>query len=481
NKELFKSLKDVGLDTTLSDSVINISRERIRVQIYTNKYGELVQKVDTHIINIEKQHADSATLLDLSNKSNLPVSKDEIVKDQLDSMVGWVRVPNIILPFKVDSVYQAVDRFLRRSFIIGDVMEDFFNIKHFIPVEQRINAKALDSLIASSLAENNINIKYYFGIYSPHRKTMFLENDSISAEKILQKGMMFRLYPSDLFAPPEYLIIYFPNKTSYILSTLSNFLFLSILLILGVLGSFTFIIYNLIRQKRLSEMKTDFINNVTHELKTPIATIDIACETINNLPPDEASRMIKIIKDENTRMQTLIEKILQTSLLDKTSIQLNLTKINLNDFLTNLLNDLELFLKDYNAIVHTEFDIEDPIIMGDEVHLRQVFYNLIDNACKYAKDHPEITIKIKQQNTKCLIVEIADNGIGIKKKDIKHIFDRFYRVSTGNIYNTKGYGLGLSYVQAIVEAHKGKIEVTSEIDKGTIFDLYFLSIKNDDL
>ncbi len=481
NKELFKSLKDVGLDTTLSDSVINISRERIRVQIYTNKYGELVQKVDTHIINIEKQHADSATLLDLSNKSNLPVSKDEIVKDQLDSMVGWVRVPNIILPFKVDSVYQAVDRFLRRSFIIGDVMEDFFNIKHFIPVEQRINAKALDSLIASSLAENNINIKYYFGIYSPHRKTMFLENDSISAEEMLQKGMMFRLYPSDLFAPPEYLIIYFPNKTSYILSTLSNFLFLSILLILGVLGSFTFIIYNLIRQKRLSEMKTDFINNVTHELKTPIATIDIACDTINNLPPDEASRMIRIIKDENTRMQTLIEKILQTSLLDKTSIQLNLTKINLNDFLTNLLKDLELFLKDYNAIVHTEFDIEDPIIMGDEVHLRQVFYNLIDNACKYAKDYPEITIKIKQQNTKYLIVEIADNGIGIKKKDIKHIFDRFYRVSTGNIYNTKGYGLGLSYVQAIVEAHKGKIEVRSEIDEGTIFDLYFPCIKSDDL
>ncbi|HPL02489.1 MAG TPA: hypothetical protein PLE59_03125, partial [Bacteroidales bacterium] len=227
NKELFKSLKDVGLDTTLSDSVINISRERIRVQIYTNKYGELVQKVDTHIINIEKQHADSATLLDISKKSNLPVSKDEIEKDQLDSMVGWVRVPNITLPFKVDSVYQAVDRFLRRSFIIGDVMEDFFNIKHFIPVEQRINAKALDSLIASSLAENNINIKYYFGIYSPHRQTMFLENDSISAEEMLQKGMMFRLYPSDLFAPPEYLIIYFPNKTSYILSTLSNFLFLS--------------------------------------------------------------------------------------------------------------------------------------------------------------------------------------------------------------------------------------------------------------
>jgi two-component system phosphate regulon sensor histidine kinase PhoR len=113
--------------------------------------------------------------------------------------------------------------------------------------------------------------------------------------------------------------------------------------------------------------------------------------------------------------------------------------------------------------------------------LRQVFYNLIDNACKYSKDHPELTIKIKQQNTKYLIVEIADNGIGIKKKDIKHIFDRFYRVTTGNIYNTKGYGLGLSYVQAIVEAHKGKIVVTSEIDKGTIFDLYFLSIKNDDL
>jgi two-component system phosphate regulon sensor histidine kinase PhoR len=481
NKELFKSLKDVGLDTTLSDSVINISRERIRIQIYTNKYGELVQKIDTHIINIEKEHADSATLMDISQKSNLPVTQDENVKDQLDSMVGWVRVPNISLPFKVDSVYQAVDRFLRRSFIIGDVMEDFFNIKHFIPIEQRINAKALDSLIASSLAENNIKIKYYFGIYSPHRQTMFLENDSISAEEMLKNGMMFRLYPSDLFAPPEYLIIYFPNKTGYILSTLSNFLFLSLLLILGVLGSFSFIIYNLIRQKRLSEMKSDFINNVTHELKTPIATIEIACETFDSLPPEEATRMIKIIKDENTRMQTLIEKILQTSLLDKTTIQLNLTKINLNNFLTNLLKDLELFLNDYNARFNIECAVEDPVIMGDEVHLRQVFYNLIDNACKYSQGQPEINIKIKRQNHKYIVVEIADKGIGIKKKDIKHIFDRFYRVSTGNIYNTKGYGLGLSYVQAIVEAHKGKIEVISEEGVGTIFDIYFLSIKNDDI
>ncbi|HHW59392.1 MAG: HAMP domain-containing sensor histidine kinase [Bacteroidales bacterium] len=472
NKELFKSLEKVGLDTTLSDSVINISRERIRIQIYTNKYGELVQKIDTHIINIEKEQADSATISDLSKKSDLPIAKEETIDSQLDSLVGWVRVPNITLPLKIDSIYQAVDRFLRRSFIISDVMEDFFNIKHFIPVEQRTNAKVLDSLIASALAENNINIKYYFGIYSPSRQSIFLENDSISAQEMIQKGMMFRLYPSDLFAPPEYLIIYFPNKTSYILSTMSNFLILSLLLILGVLGSFSFILYNLIRQKRLSEMKTDFINNVTHELKTPLATINIACETISNLPNDQLPQMLEIIKEENVRMQTLIEKILQTSLLDKTSIQLNLSKINLHDFLNDLLNDLHLFLKDYNADVTTEFLIKNPEIYADEIHLRQVFYNLIENACKYSNGKPEIKITTRHNN-KYIIVEISDKGVGIKKKDLKHIFDKFYRVPTGNIYNTKGYGLGLSYVQAIIEAHKGKIEVISETDQGTIFVLYF--------
>ena len=472
NKELFKSLEKVGLDTTLSDSVINISRERIRIQIYTNKYGELVQKIDTHIINIEKEQADSATISDLSKKSDLPIAKEETIDCQLDSLVGWVRVPNITLPLKIDSIYQAVDRFLRRSFIISDVMEDFFNIKHFIPVEQRTNAKVLDSLIASALAENNINIKYYFGIYSPSRQSIFLENDSISAQEMIQKGMMFRLYPSDLFAPPEYLIIYFPNKTSYILSTMSNFLILSLLLILGVLGSFSFILYNLIRQKRLSEMKTDFINNVTHELKTPLATINIACETISNLPNDQLPQMLEIIKEENVRMQTLIEKILQTSLLDKTSIQLNLSKINLHDFLNDLLNDLHLFLKDYNADVTTEFLIKNPEIYADEIHLRQVFYNLIENACKYSNGKPEIKITTRHNN-KYIIVEISDKGVGIKKKDLKHIFDKFYRVPTGNIYNTKGYGLGLSYVQAIIEAHKGKIEVISETDQGTIFVLYF--------
>ncbi|MBK6934738.1 MAG: HAMP domain-containing histidine kinase [Bacteroidales bacterium] len=472
NKELFKSLEKVGLDTTLSDSVINISRERIRIQIYTNKYGELVQKIDTHIINIEKEQADSATISDLSKKSDLPIAKEETIDSQLDSLVGWVRVPNITLPLKIDSIYQAVDRFLRRSFIISDVMEDFFNIKHFIPVEQRTNAKVLDSLIASALTENNINIKYYFGIYSPSRQSIFLENDSISAQEMIQKGMMFRLYPSDLFAPPEYLIIYFPNKTSYILSTMSNFLILSLLLILGVLGSFSFILYNLIRQKRLSEMKTDFINNVTHELKTPLATINIACETISNLPNDQLPQMLEIIKEENVRMQTLIEKILQTSLLDKTSIQLNLSKINLHDFLNDLLNDLHLFLKDYNADVTTEFLIKNPEIYADEIHLRQVFYNLIENACKYSNGKPEIKITTRHNN-KYIIVEISDKGVGIKKKDLKHIFDKFYRVPTGNIYNTKGYGLGLSYVQAIIEAHKGKIEVISETDQGTIFVLYF--------
>lgn len=430
------------------------------------------KKIDTHIINIEKEQADSATISDLSKKSDLPIAKEETIDSQLDSLVGWVRVPNITLPLKIDSIYQAVDRFLRRSFIISDVMEDFFNIKHFIPVEQRTNAKVLDSLIASALAENNINIKYYFGIYSPSRQSIFLENDSISAQEMIQKGMMFRLYPSDLFAPPEYLIIYFPNKTSYILSTMSNFLILSLLLILGVLGSFSFILYNLIRQKRLSEMKTDFINNVTHELKTPLATINIACETISNLPNDQLPQMLEIIKEENVRMQTLIEKILQTSLLDKTSIQLNLSKINLHDFLNDLLNDLHLFLKDYNADVTTEFLIKNPEIYADEIHLRQVFYNLIENACKYSNGKPEIKITTRHNN-KYIIVEISDKGVGIKKKDLKHIFDKFYRVPTGNIYNTKGYGLGLSYVQAIIEAHKGKIEVISETDQGTIFVLYF--------
>jgi two-component system phosphate regulon sensor histidine kinase PhoR len=243
-------------------------------------------------------------------------------------------------------------------------------------------------------------------------------------------------------------------------------------LLLVLVFIFSYTLYAILRQKKISEMKTDFINNMTHEFKTPVATIMIASEALKDpeIAEDKKriSRLAGIIYDENVRLGSHIERVLSIARLEKKELKLEEAEVNLNELVLAVLDSMDLQLQKKGAKVELALDAIDPIVLGDELHLSNVLYNLIDNANKYSAEAPRITIKTRN-TAKGVIVSVADEGIGMTKEHSKRIFDQFYRVPTGNLHDVKGFGLGLNYVQDIITQMGGNIKVHSEKDKGTEF------------
>jgi len=247
-------------------------------------------------------------------------------------------------------------------------------------------------------------------------------------------------------------------------------------LVVIVMGCFGIALIAFRRQQKLSDLKTDFINNMTHEFKTPIATISLAADSIgspmvvNN--PDKIKRFTDIIRQENRRMNSQVERVLQMALIDKKDFQLKLDEVNLHEVIRQVADNFSLQVEKRNGTLHLLPEAERPVIEGDATHIFSIILNLLDNANKYSPDAPDITIATRNVP---MGVEVAvhDKGIGISKEARKHIFDKFYRVHTGNLHDVKGFGLGLSYVKAIMTAHKGLVDVKSEPGKGSSFMLTF--------
>ena len=243
-----------------------------------------------------------------------------------------------------------------------------------------------------------------------------------------------------------------------------------------ILCCFIYTVFVIFRQKKVSEMKTDFINNMTHEFKTPIATISLATDSITNKTvinnEDKIKRFAGIIKQENKRMLNQVEKVLQMARIDKQEFDLKLTSINLNDVVFQASEHSRLKVTKRNGILETNLKADQSIIEGDLTHISNIVHNLLDNAEKYSEDEPSIQISTANGHGG-VILSIKDNGIGMTKESQKHIFDKFYRVHTGNRHDVKGFGLGLSYVKALIAAHNGTINVDSELGKGSTFTLFF--------
>jgi two-component system, OmpR family, phosphate regulon sensor histidine kinase PhoR len=281
------------------------------------------------------------------------------------------------------------------------------------------------------------------------------------------------LFQTDL-STPGYLTIWFPNKSSAFWGNLWQGLVLSLLFGGIILGSFIYTMRVVMRQKKLSEMKNDFINNMTHELKTPIATINMATDIISNpnMAPDKMKRFINIIRQENDRMNANVSNILQMTLIDREDFKLKLTAINLHDVILTAADYIQLQVDKKEGSVETNLLAQQPIIEGDPSHVANIINNLLENAHKYSPEKPEITISTRNLPHGVEVV-VADKGIGISKEARKYVFDKFYRVSTGNLHDVKGFGLGLAYVKTMMTAHKGQVDVKSEPGKGSQFILLF--------
>jgi len=335
--------------------------------------------------------------------------------------------------------------------------------------------KLIDSLISNELKNRGIDTKFEFGIYSPVTNSMLLQKTGMYPEKLINDSYQFYLPEvRTLSTFPTKLLIYFPNEQSFIIRQLWKLLGISVFLFIVIIVSFSVSIFIIYRQKRLSVMKNDFINNMTHEFKTPISTIALACEALKDKDIKKSdivyNNYIGVINEENKRLGTMAEQILQTAVLEKGQLKLKKSMVNMHEIIEQAVNSKQFSASEKGGVIEVQLKATKSELMGDRVHLTNIITNLIDNALKYNVNKPHIVVNTVNSDDSILI-RVQDNGIGISKSNQKKIFEKLYRVPTGNIHNFKGFGLGLSYVKATAELHHGEITVDSEPGKGSTFTI----------
>ena len=350
------------------------------------------------------------------------------------------------------------------------------------PIDERIDSTFLDDILKSAIAETGIDLDFKYAI----------KNANLGREKVVfgnadykpgrQKEFPQRLFQYDFDGPkPNYLNVYFPKRSGYLLKQTGLSIIPTIILTAFLIGIFVYTIMVIFRQKKLSNIKNDFINNMTHELKTPISTISLASQMLQDGSISNTPSMIEhvsnIINQESKRLGFQVEKVLQMAVFNEGRIKFKFKEFDVNKMIKTIVDNFELRVKSKNGILKADISDESLIVKGDEVHVTNVIFNLLDNAVKYSKETPVIEVSTENRNEH-IVISVRDNGIGIPKEYQTHIFDRFYRVPTGNVHDVKGFGLGLSYVKKIVDSHDGKIKVESAVDKGTKFSILFPQINN---
>ncbi len=335
----------------------------------------------------------------------------------------------------------------------------------------------LDSLLEEEFGCLRIQENYAWAILDTLNDTLvFSGGDSKYRQELFGSGHTYSAAALFSDQPQFILSVYFPEERQLIVRKMFLWvLILSGVFLLVVIVSFLVFILTIMKQKKLSEMKNDFINNMTHEFKTPISTISVASEMLMKpaiqSSSEKTSRYANVIFDENLRLRNQVEQVLNISMLEKSEFKLKVSPVDIHRIIENTIDIFKVILKDHSGVVHADLYAIRSEIEADEVHVINMFSNLLDNALKYSGGRPEISITTRDAE-KGIVIIISDKGIGISSENIKHIFRKFYRVHTGDVHDVKGFGLGLFYVKTVVDAHKGYIKVKSELKKGSTFEVY---------
>lgn len=365
---------------------------------------------------------------------------------------------------------------LSQSGLLDDIMGGMLELDIYRTIDERIDTVFLDSLIKSELENHGIKAKYFVGVFNKFNQPEILTPEAIPyAQSFVSEGYKALLFPNDPISDPNFLRIWFPNQNRYLLRSMGLMLATSIGLLLVIIFLFGFSIRTIWNQKKLSDIKNDFINNMTHELKTPIATISLACEALNDEDMRKSERALQtyvgMINEENKRLGVLVENVLRTAIFEQGDMQLRIQKVNMHSVIDQVIRNIEIQVKKKKGEIIREFNCTDPIVEADLLHITNVVYNLIDNAIKYSQISPRVEV-ITSDDGKKIAIAFRDNGIGISKENQRKIFDKLYRVPTGNVHNVKGFGLGLSYVKGVIDKHFGNVDVTSEPKKGSTFTVH---------
>lgn len=412
-----------------------------------------------------------------------PIEESQIYKNSKSGTISGLPQPtrgNNIVTASKSYQMALLKRYQYQGGLINEVLWKLLSVPNLKPIQERINFKDLQYYLKQEFSNNGLNIPFVFLVMNKDGNNVY-QSDSIkqsaAADLITQV-----LFPNDPPSKRSYLKVYFPTKNSYIFSSV-EFIIPSITFTLVLLVTFIFTIFIVFRQKKLSEMKNDFINNMTHELKTPVSTISLAAQMLKDSDitksPDVFKHISGVINDETKRLSFLVEKVLQMSLFERQKATLKLKELDANDLIANIAYTFTLKVEKYGGSIDIELDAIDSSIYVDEMHFTNVLFNLMDNAVKYRRaDVPlKLMCKTWNENGK-LMLSIEDNGVGIKKEYLKKVFDRFFRVPTGNVHDVKGFGLGLAYVRKIVEDLSGSIRAESEINNGTKFIISLPLIKS---
>ena len=373
------------------------------------------------------------------------------------------------------------ERYLAQRGLLQDVILRILYEANNRPLEQRIDFSKLEHYIKVEVSNNGLgDMPFYFKVTDKNDNEIYRCKNMIGQSE--EGGYKQALFPNDPGVSTGTLYLYFPTKQNYIMQSLRIYIpsiLFSIVLLL-VFGSTIFIIF---RQKKLNDMKNDFVNNMTHELKTPISTISLAAQMLKDGDVGKTPSMLKhisgVIVDETKRLSFQVEKVLQVSLFERDNSNLSFKEVDINEMLDTVVATFRLKVENFDGCVEMELEALNANVTADEMHLTNVFFNLMDNALKYRSDRDLLLIVHTWNEKDHISISVKDNGIGIKKEHLKKIFDRFYRVPTGNLHNVKGFGLGLAYVQKIVQNHNGTIRVESEVNIGTEFIISLPLIKNE--
>ena len=364
------------------------------------------------------------------------------------------------------------NQYLYQKSLLNEVILTILNESSDRPIQERADSATVANYLRSELEFNGLTLPFEFAIVN---RTSGMVYKTAAYSPMSQQDVYSQvLFPNDPKSKQNTLCVIFPNKSDYIFSSV-KFLVPSLAFTFLLLGVFLYTISVAFKQKKLSEIKNDFINNMTHEFKTPISSISIAAQMLNDDSVRKSPEMLKhvssVINDETKRLRFQVEKVLQLSLFDRKNATMRLEEEDANANIYSVINTFKLKVEKYGGHITANLDAEDPIIKVDKMHFTNVIFNLLDNAVKYRREDvaPELVVTTVNPDEEHIQITVQDNGIGMKREDLKKIFEKFYRVSTGNRHDVKGFGLGLAYVHKMIDLFGGSITAESEFNKGSKF------------
>ena len=431
----------------------------------------------------------STEILNLYGQT-ISIDWDEIAKNPFSSHDYSVTANILERLLQIDSASILNPDYLLEGGILSAATET--RIEDYLDLEERIDPLVLDQLMKVEMGNRNIGIHFHYGIFSNKEDAFVIDDGKYTvsigggqaSEVDVEVGKLASLHNSryrvNLFVSNAgsigSLVLHFPDRSRFLWEDTWVTLLGSVLFTILILFCFGYTVFVIFRQKQLSEMKSDFINNMTHEFKTPIATISLAADSINSpkiyTDPEKVKRFAGVIKQENQRMLGQVEKVLQMALIDKRKFGLKVVDLDIHEIIDQSVGHFSLLVQKREGSIMTSLNARNSIIRGDRVHIENIVNNLLDNAYKYSPEKPEIKIRTFDANDG-VEVWVSDNGIGLTAEAKRNIFDKFYRVHTGNLHDVKGFGLGLTYVKAMMTAHRGMIDVESTPGRGSTFILNF--------